>query len=166
MSARNAMTAFASLLLIAATVQSEVIPGRWELVDRLEPGTPIVLKLKAGERMDCSFKGSSPDDVSYIDDIGVERTMPKKEIQQIESQSKTCDSLKNGAGYGALLGAAGGIVGLAAYAKSVTASGPVLSGESAGAFIGAGLVGAGIGAVAGMAVDAATRRHKVFYKAR
>jgi len=166
MSVKKMITVFATLFLVTGAVQAEVIPGRWELVDGLEPDTLIIIKLKAGERMECSFKSSSPENITYLDDTGNERTMPKNEILKIESSEKTGDSLKNGAGYGALIGAAGAIIGLTAYAKSVTASGPIWGSESAAAFLGAGLVGAGIGAAAGMAVDASIRNRKVFYKAR
>ena len=166
MSAKKFITAFAALLLTTATVRAEIVPGRWELVDRLESDTPIIIKLKAGERMECSFKGSNPEEVIFIDDVGTERSIPKSEILKIESSERTGDSLKNGAGYGAVIGAAGAVIGLLAYANSVTASGPIIDSESAGYFVGAGLVGAGIGALGGIALDASIKGRKVFFKAR
>ena len=165
MKAPKFITAFATLLLLTTAVQAEVIPGRWEMVDSLEPGTPIVIKLKTGDRMECSFKESSPKEISFIDESGNEKKVPKAEILGIESTEKTGDGLKNGAWIGAGLGAVGGIVSLYVYADSVTASGPIWGDESAGIFVAAGLVGAGIGALAGVAVDASIKRNEIFYKA-
>ncbi len=166
MGAKKFVTAFAVNLLATTAVQAEIIPGRWELVDRLEPDTPIIIKLKAGERMECSFKRSNPEEVIFIDDVGTERSIPKNEILRIESSEKTGDSLKNGAGYGAVIGAAGAVVGLLAYAHSVTDSGPVVGSESAGYFFAAGLAGAGIGALTGIGIDASFKGRKVLFKAR
>lgn len=166
MNAKKTIIVFAALLLAAATVQAEVVPGRWELVDRLGSDTPIIIEFKAGERMECMYIGSSPETITYVDDTGIERTTPKKDIHKIEFAKKTGDSLKNGAGYGAVLGAAGAILALTAYAKSVTASGPIIDRESAGIFILAGLTGAGIGALSGAAIDASIKGRKVLYKAR
>lgn len=166
MSAKKLITIIATLLLTTATVQAEVIPGRWELVDCLGPETPIIIKLKAGERMECRFRGSNEEEIIFRDDTGNERKVRKNEIEKIESARKTGDSLKNGAGYGVVLGAASAILALTAYAKSVTNSGPIIDRENAGFFILAGMVGAGIGAAAGIALDASIKGHKVYYKAR
>lgn len=166
MSTKSFFTVLAALLLVTVPVQAGAIPGRWELVDSLESGTPIIIRLKAGERMECSFRESSQKAITYIDDSGNERTVPKNEIQKIESSEKTGDSLKNGIGYGALIGAGSAILALTAYAKSVTASGPIIDSETAGIFLGAGLVGAGIGALAGLGVDASIKGRKVLYQSR
>ena len=163
---KKSVVAFAVLLLATATVRADVIPGRWEIVDGLKPGTPIIITLKAGDRMECSFKGSGPADVTFADERENERRVLKTDILKIESGEKTRDGLANGALIGMGLGAAGAIGALYAFADSVTESGPVWGGESTGYYIAAGFVGAGIGALAGLAVDASVKKHKVLYKAR
>jgi hypothetical protein len=65
------------------------------------------------------------------------------------------DSLWNGTLIGAGAGFATGFLGLAAYNAKQTASGPIWYGEAVGIYTSAGLVGAGIGAVIGAALDAA-----------
>jgi hypothetical protein len=157
---------FAPLLLVMSNLRAEVIPGRWEKVDGLTPGMPIIIKLKAGDRVECSFKSSSPRDITCVDEEGIERQVPKAEVQRVESTKKVGDGLRNGAWMGAGVGAACGILALYAYADSVTASGPIWGGESSTYFLAAGLVGAGIGAAAGTAVDAAIKGNEVLYKAR
>jgi hypothetical protein len=157
---------FAVILLAASTVRADVIPGRWELVDALEPGTPVTIKLKAGDRMECVFKESSPLEVTFAGERGNEGKVLKSEILRIEMGERTADGLANGALIGMGLGAAGAIGALYAYADSVTASGPIWGGDSAGYFIAAGLVGAGMGALAGLAVDASAKKNKVIYQAR
>jgi hypothetical protein len=102
--------AFTALLLAAGVARAEVIPGRWDRVARLETDTPVIVKLKAGERMHCSFQSLNQEDVDLIDDVGNERRIPRDEILEIESFEKTEDSLKNGAGYGAVFGATGAIL--------------------------------------------------------
>ena len=166
MRVREYIAGFAVLLLTVSTVRADVLPGRWELVDALEPGTPVIIRLKAGDRMECVFKGSSPVDVIFADERGNEGRLPKSEILRIEMAEKTGDGLANGALIGMGLGAAGAIGALYAYADSVTASGPIWGGDSAGYFILAGFVGAGIGALVGMAADASIKKNKVLYEAR
>ncbi len=156
----------AVFLLATSIIRAETIPGRWEMVDGLKLGKPIIVKLKAGDRIECLFKGSSPNDISFIDQAGYERRLPKEEILRIESTEKARDGLKNGTWIGAGLGTAGAIAGLYAYAESVTASGPIWDRESAGYFLTAGLAGAGIGALAGLVVDASIKKNEILYKAR
>jgi hypothetical protein len=61
----------------------------------------------------------------------------------------------NGALIGAGAGFAGGFFGFAAYNAKQTASGPIWYGEAVGIYTSYGLMGAGIGAVVGMVIDAA-----------
>jgi hypothetical protein len=165
MSAKRIITSFASLLLVASNLWAEVIPGRWEKVDGLKPGTIIIIKLKGGDRMECSFQTTSPSDIAFLDENEVKRKLPKSGVQQIESTEKVGDRLRNGAWIGAGVGAATGMLSWYAYANSVTASGPLWGEEGTGFFLAAGLVGAGIGAIAGTAVDAAIKGNEVLYKA-
>ncbi len=166
MKTNNPITVLAILLLAALTARADVIPGRWEIVDGLKPGTPIIVKLKAGDRMEGILKGSSPANLTFIDVTGNEVKLTETEILRVESAEKTKDSLKNGALIGAGLGAAGGFAALYGFANQVTSSGPIWDAESAGFFIAAALAGAGIGALAGLAVDASIKGKKVLYKAR
>jgi hypothetical protein len=166
MKARKCIVVFAVLLMTISTVRADAIPGRWELIDALAPGTPVIIKLKAGDRMECVFKGSSTTAVTFADEKGNEGTVLKSDVLRIELAARTGDGLVNGALIGMGLGAAGGIAALYAYADSVTASGPIWGGDSAGYFILAGFVGAGIGALAGLAVDASIKKNKVVYEAR
>ena len=90
---------FAVLLMLNSGLYAEVVPGKWEKVDALTAGIEIEVKLKTGDRIDCAFKNSEPDNLSVMEPNGNVRMIPKSEVETIVSRSKYNDSGKdNGTG--------------------------------------------------------------------
>jgi len=150
------------LAILSATLQADTIPGRWELVDALKPGTPIIVHLKTGTRMECSLKTARQDVLELLDSTGRIFTVPKSAIQEVLGADKVSDSARNGLLWGALIGGGGGIAAGAATSKLMTNEG----GSGASWTAQWGLVGAEIGALAGYLGDSAKRSRPVLYSAR
>jgi hypothetical protein len=83
MKTRYFAAVFATLLILGVTLRADTIPGRWELVDMLKPGTPIIVNLKTGEHMECSLKAAQQDVLELLDSSGRVLTIPKSEIQGV-----------------------------------------------------------------------------------
>ena len=132
------------------------VPGRWEKVEILEAGFPLVVKLKSGEQYKADFIELEADHLIVQEFEGEELRLAKEHVKQVQSQDKTVnDSIWEGAAIGGALGAVAGIIPAAAV------------GGEHGSASGAAIVGicAGIGAGAGIAVDAVIKAPEVFYKA-
>jgi hypothetical protein len=71
--------------------------------------------------------------------------------------------MRNGVLLGAGLGFGTGFLGLAAVNAHQTASGPIWDRGSVGYYISAGLIGAGIGALTGAAVDAGRKDTDILF---
>ena len=145
-------------VLITSCVQAKVIPGRWEKVDALQPGKQIIVTLKAGDRIEGSFRSSGTDNVTVVILTGGEVKIAKPEVQQIMSREKVKDSLNNGAIVGIGIGL--GIV-LAGLAIAASGEGEVLP----SAKWAAPLLGIGAGLSAGIAIDASHQETEVLYEA-
>ena len=165
MCAKRFFSSLVLLLVTTTSLQAQTIPGRWEKVDALAPGTPIIVKLRAGDRFEGAFKNTDPEGISLTDRRQKELRVPKSAVRTVETAAKVRDRLRNGAWIGAGLGSLSGMVAVIGFARSVTASGSIWGQEMTGYMVGAGLVGAGIGALAGTAVDAAMKSGEVIYRA-
>ena len=155
-----------TILLMTALAEAGVIPGRWEKVEALASGTQIILKLRGGERLEAAFLKIGPEEIVLIEPRGIERRLPRIAVLRIETASVVRDRLCNGALYGNLIGAAGGIAAIVAIGESKT-NGPVYWGDEDGpAYLLAGaLVGGAIGAASGAIIDASIKRPEVLYEA-
>jgi len=148
------------VLLVAPFGEAQVVPGRWEKVDGLPVGSPIVITLTTGRKLDIDFKESLNDLLVVIEDKR-EIRIPKSDVRSVVRVRN--DRLRNGVLIGSGLGFAAGFLSLAAFNAKVTASGPIWEGEALGYYTYAGLVGAGIGLLAGSAIDAARKSVEVLY---
>jgi hypothetical protein len=152
------------LILAAAPLRGQVPPGRWEKVERLQIETPIIIRLKTGDRLEGTFKSVSQESLVIVEGSSRERMIPKTIVQKIETSAKFPDRLRNGALIGMAVGAAGGIGSMVAFAHAKT-NGPVYWGEDGGGYlVAAALVGGGIGAATGAIVDASIKHRQVLYQ--
>jgi hypothetical protein len=145
------------LFITNSSVAAGVIPGRWDKVDALQPGTAIIVFLEAGERVECSFKDSGPEDLTLSDDRGGERRLPKSEVKKIVGAAQYDDSTLDGTVSGALIGTgAGALVGILHAVSKDNKSGiaPIT------------LAGTGLGALFGYGADKSRKGNEVFYLAR
>ncbi len=153
---------FGTELLDAA----EIPRGRWEKVELLQAGTGIVVKLKAGDRIEGAYQGLGTEELRVTDLSGLELKLPKSSVLSVETAEKVHDRLTNGALIGAGAGCAAGFFSMLGFAEGVTASGPIFGEEGTGYFVGAGIVGAGIGAIVGALVDAKIKKAEILYLSR
>ncbi len=159
------ITVFMDIWLLTAVVRAETIPGRWEKVEALSPGTAVIVKLQGGERLEGTFKSTGPDEIVFVESGGMERRFPRIAVLRIETASVVPDRLCNGALYGALIGIAGGIGSMVALGNAKT-NGPVhwMDEDGPGYLIGSALVGGGIGAAIGALLDASIKHHEMLYR--
>jgi len=166
MRARNTLCSCAAVLLIDALLCAQVLPGRWEKVDALAAGIPLIIKMNSGDRVEGKFQSADFDGILLTSLDGREVRLPKSGIRSIETTVKVSDRLRNGIWIGAGAGALAGMIAMLAYARSVTASGSIWGEDTTGYLVGSALVGAGAGALAGAAVDASIKSNEVIYRAR
>lgn len=141
-----------------------VIPGRWEKVDRLPPGTAIVLETRSQNAVAGTFEAS--DDSSLTLQVG-DRSLqlPKSEVLKVSEAEVTRRSGRKGALTGAVIGGASlGLFGaLGTTGDSCGGIAPCFTRGRTGA-IGAA-VGGGFGALIGFAVAKARTSREVLYRA-
>jgi hypothetical protein len=153
MKARKVVSIVALFLLTTVSLKAQAIPGRWEKVDALKPGTKLIVALMAENRIECSFKSSNPSDITFMDEQGIERKVPKPEVEVIETAEEIKDRLANGTLIGALVGAGAGFAYEASYSDW----------DESGA-LAIPFVVAIIGAAVGAGVDGLASRSKVLYR--
>ncbi len=158
MKTQSFISVVALVVFLTTSLQAGVIPGRWEKLDSQPPGKQIIVTLKIGDRLECDFQSSGPDDLTVTDQSGTERKVPKSEVQTIISAEKTGDSVLNGTLIGAGAGAAISLIPIMLAAIQSDGGWDV---ETMGIFGAAIGVGAGMGA----GIDALHRRPEVLYQA-
>lgn len=140
--------------LTTSAKRAAMIPGSWERVEALRPGSPLVVTLKNRDRREGAFKALRPGVLSLTDPAGVEFDVPRSEIGKIETQRKG-DGLANGAliGAGIGLGAA-----LAILAVAGSGDGYVLP----SAKWGAPLLLSSVGGLTGALIDRAQKSQVIY----
>lgn len=151
-------------VLFSGSLGAGVVPGRWEKVDALDEGTPMLVLLHSGERLRVTLVRSDADSLMLLTEDGIPLLLPKPQVKRITGVEAIRDRLHDGTLIGLAAGFAAGFVGLAAYNAHVTAGGPIWDGEALGYYAGAGLLGAGIGALAGAVIDASARSPEEYYR--
>jgi len=105
------MTSRAALIIafivpsVTLSVFPDVVPGRWEKVDGLKPGSAVTLELASGEKSEGAFVASTPQALTVESDTGGARTIPKDALSRVLLKR----SGKRGMLYGAAIGAGAGI---------------------------------------------------------
>ncbi len=93
------------LLFVTALGLADVIPGRWEKVDQLKLGSALILELTAGDRIECEFVASTPEELTIETDEGKRQPIPKASVARVS----LVQPRKNRAVIGAVIGAGGGM---------------------------------------------------------
>jgi len=133
------------------------VPGRWEKVEELETGFPVVVKLTSGEQYTADFVRVDGDELFIQELEGEEIRLHKEHVKQVTSQEYIVnDSLWQGALIGGAIGAAAVIpIGV----------GWTNEGGSSDRLAGIFALSTGIGAGLGLAADATIKAREVYYKA-
>ena len=136
--------------LLSVPAQAQVIPGRWEKIEALGVGPPIIVDLKSGDRLEGKFAALSPSELS-LRNGSAQAAIPRADIRRITTREP--DPLTNGILIGAGIG--GGIAG---------AIGPLSNDWHPGSRVLMALMGAGIGAAIGVVATLSRRRTSCFIK--
>lgn len=147
---------FVLAALLAASLQAATIPGRWEKVGALSPGSRIIVKWKAGDKLEYLFQGLRDDRMLVSDLTGNPVEIPRDQVQKIQRGIPSNDSVVNGTLLGTVTGA--GIMSFFAIGCG--------GGDDAGkCYASLALTGAAIGAAIGFAADQGVKGHETLYKA-
>ena len=147
-----------SWLSLASTIlyaQNTAVPlGRWNKVEREQPGTGIVVSLHGGEVIECFYKSLSADTLTVLTDNVNVRDLPKSSVAKIVTREKRSGPLWNGAVIGAAIPATLGIIGCSSY-----------NGRDKGACFAVTAIWSGIGAGIGVGIDALVKGRITLYEA-
>jgi hypothetical protein len=135
------LTIFVLTAITATSLSAGVVPGRWEKLDVLDPGSKIVLTSKAGDSMRYTFKGADSTSLTVRARGGQELVIPKSHVAKVVQQNSRSSKP-------AWIGAAiGGGTGVAMGVGGKGDEGPLAKREVAGPFL--GLIGAAVGYTVG-----------------
>jgi hypothetical protein len=163
--------AFAVVLMVVSA-RAETVPGRWEKVELLEPGSSVSVLLLSGELVEGTFEGFEGDEFL----LGRGRTtqpLEKHAIYRVTTSYVEKDSPVRGALWGLAVGAAFGGILVATDASVGFVSDPGESGLTGGISSGGhewdneGAVVAGsaaIGCLLGLLIDVSVDPTEVQYE--
>ncbi len=145
------------LLLAYSLPAAEVIPGKWQKVDMLEAGSPIIIKTKYGEKLKCTYFDSNRESLLIVENGGGQRRIRKEDVESVIAE-KYDDRLFNGAVIGLSVG-----VGATLLTAALSKDSPQRNRVNLAVFgsILFGLTGMGIGSL----VDFHHRGSEVIYTA-
>ena len=144
---------FAILLLDFGAVNAGVVPGRWDKLETIQPGTELRLETKSAGLLIGFYEGVLPDAVRFTVD-GRSQVLPKTDILKIYRTKK--DSNLNGTLIGLLAGLG---VGFSMSYKNDAEATAILHLITVP-------VGLGAGATVGYLVDRSVHGKEVIYSAR
>ena len=134
-----------------------VTPGSWKRVEAVRPGSPLLVLLKSGDRIDGAFKVLRAEMLALADPAGTELSVPRSEVLKIVARGAG-DNLSNGALIGAGIGLGAAVAILAVIGCG---DGYVLP----SAKWGAPLLLSSVGGVVGAVIDRAHRSQQLLYVA-
>jgi hypothetical protein len=136
---------------------SQAVPGDWERVEALRPGTPLVVRLKSGGRITGAFKTLHPMTLALINRDGSESSVRRSDVATIVTRGAR-DGLTNGT----LIGIGIGLTAAAVILSMIgSGDGYVLP----SAEWGAPLLLSSIGGVVGALIDRAHEGEEILYVA-
>ncbi len=141
-------------LLGGSLLSAGVIPGRWEKVQALNPGAPIVVRLQAGDRLAGLFKELSAEELTITRYEGGEMKFPKSSIAAIQGSERVADTRVDGTLIGLGIGA-GSYLGL----HAALCCAPDEAHDAAAA-----LFFGGIGALVGFIADYNVKGPEILYR--
>ena len=150
----NTQSVVITLLVLTTSLQAQVIPGRWEKLDRQPTGKQIIVTLKAGGRVECVLKLPGADDLTVVTSTGRELKIAKSDVEEVEILVE--DGIRNGVLIGAAVGFTGPVI--VTFASGVDKTEVPLG-------FAIGVIGAGVGAAVGYLLDKKCKGPQVLYQA-
>ncbi len=147
--------AMAFLLLACSLPAAEVIRGKWQKVDMLPAGSPIIIKTRYGEKLECTYFDSNRESLLVVETGRGQRRIRKEDVESVIAE-KYDDSLVNGAVIGLSAGVAAALLAAALSKDALHRSRVNIAVFGSVLF---GLSGMGIGAL----VDYRYRGSEVIY---
>ena len=110
MIARNLILVLVLGCLTSIALHGGVVPGRWEKLDSLEPGSKILLTSQAGDTVLYTFQSADSTSIKVRDSDGRMRVIPKSHVTRVirrnsRSSKRAWIGTAIGAGSGFALGA-------------------------------------------------------------
>lgn len=140
-------------LLTVGSVESGVVPGRWEKLNSQPVGTQLLVTLRSGETIHCVFKGMTSDKLIVQDPVSGVLELSKVSLSRVTSWENRDDGKADGVAIG---------TGLGILLGALTAGEVEVAGGSGAASI---VSSAGLGGFIGYLVDKAHTRPEVLYTA-
>ena len=134
---------------------ADVIPGRWEKVDQLQAGSPLILELLAGDRIECEFIASTPEELTIATQEGNRQAIAKGTVAQISLVRPAKGRAALGAAIGAGAGVATGLAISSQFDETFFARGDLMA-------LTCGGIGALTGALIGNAMGRPAQEEMVF----
>ncbi len=147
------------LFLLSGLGAASPIPGKWEKVQRLQPGTMITVVMSHGDRIEGAFRELSSSSLRIAAANGQSLELPRDAIQTVIAQGQDAQGFWTPTKVGALIGlGVGAAIGFGAGDDGVFD-------DFTGAFSAAvlGGIGAAGGALTGYAVKKSRSRDVVVY---
>ncbi len=100
------MTAIVILVVLSITLTfADVIPGRWDKVANLAPGTRIIVEMESGDSIHGGFVSTTAESLAIDVETNNRTTVPKSGVARILQEKKG----KRQTLLGTAIGAAGGV---------------------------------------------------------
>jgi len=85
---------FVLVVATASSLSAGIVPGRWEKVEALSLGDPIIVILKTGDHIESTFVGIDPESLRIIGADNRAAQVPRQEVSRVEG--KVDDGVTNG----------------------------------------------------------------------
>ena len=162
---RAVVALFIVLLTTIPCFAADIVRGHWEKVKLLKPGAGIIVKLKAGDRVEATYQALNEEELRIKNISGSELSLPKQSILSIETAQKVKHNLRNGAIFGAVIGAPVGIVAAVIAHSSFGGGTAAWSSRDKQMVAAGGLITGGIGAGLGMLISSRNKHSELLYLA-
>jgi hypothetical protein len=145
------------VIMLSTNLMAGVVPGRWEKMEKEGVGSRITVTLSSGDVIAGAFKSMTEDGLVIFGADGTEQLLRKADVTKIITADVRGDSLSNGA-----------LIGFLSVGVPLVILGGVEGARhgDTGILVASGLLWGGIGALAGIGIDALIKGQITLYEAK